>query len=365
MKQELGQVYSRSIKGISLLTLLLLLLPLVISSAYVISTLIMIGLFTIICTGMNMLMGYAGQISIGHAAFYGIGAYSSAYMTVTLGMPSVVGILVGALVAAVIAYLMGKPTLRLTGHYLALATLGFGVIVFILFKQMKGITGGLDGFTGIPSLQLLGFQFNTDFSYYYLVWILALLGIFLARNVIQSRVGRALRSIHSSEIASDSVGVDIRKYKLQVFIMSAVYAAIAGSLYAHYVSFINPFVFDSHASLNFLIMAVIGGSGSIWGGLVGAAVFVILGEGLKEVIPLIASNTSAQVEIVFFGILLVVLLIYMPEGFGPALQKLWNRFVPLNNGSKKSSRRQSVEIAADDQGKASAQAEGVAVDGKS
>lgn len=365
IKQDLSKMYNRRVTGILLLTLILLIVPVVISSAYVMSTLIMIGLFSIICTGMNILMGYAGQISIGHAAFYGIGAYSSAYVTATLGLPAWLGIVVGALLAAFIAYLMGKPTLKLTGHFLALATLGFGVIVFILFKQMKSITGGLDGFTGIPSLSLFGFTFTTDYSYYYLVWILALLGIFLARNMIHSRVGRALRSIHSSEIASDSIGVDTRKYKLQVFIMSAVYASIAGSLYAHYITFINPMVFDATASLNFLIMAVIGGSGSVWGGLIGAGVYIILGEGLKEVIPLFASGTSGEVEIVFFGVLLVVLLIYMPEGLGPGLQNLLSRTFSLIKGNRNNSGKQCMDgNTADEQKGLSGQAEGVAIDGK-
>ncbi len=331
MKPELRYLYNRSIKGFLLLALILLLIPLVVPSAYILSVLILIGLFTLVCTGMTMLMGYTGQISLGHAAFYGIGAYMSAYVTATLGLPGWLGILAGALLAALIAYIVGIPTLKLTGHYLALATLGIGVIFFIFFKQLKGITGGLDGFFGIPPLHLLGITFQTDFSYYYLVWIVALLGILLARNVIHSRVGRALRSIHSSEIAADSLGVDIQKYKLQVFVMSAVYAAIAGSIYAHYVTFINPMVFDSTASINFLIMSVAGGSGSIWGGLVGAGIFVVLGEGLKEIIPMFVGDVSSQVEIVFFGILLVFLLIYLPEGLAPGAARLWKR---LATGSK-------------------------------
>ncbi|MEB3101721.1 branched-chain amino acid ABC transporter permease [Ferviditalea candida] len=322
----LSQVYSRSVKGILLFTLILMLVPAFVSSSYFISVLILVGLYTLISTGMNMLMGFAGQISLGHAAFYGVGAYSSAYVTVKLGMPSIVGILVGVLLTAIIAFIVGIPTLKLTGHYLALATLGIGMIAFTFFKQWKDITGGLNGFFGIPALNLFGIEFDSEVKFYYLVWLIALLGILLTRNVVQSRVGRAFRAIHSSEIAANSIGVNIQKYKLQVFILSAVYASIAGSIYAHYVSFINPMLFESKMSIDFLIMSVIGGSGSIWGGLIGSAVFIILGEVLKDVIPMVMhTQSSDEFQIVFFGVMLVVLLIYMPEGLAPAFVKLRNK----------------------------------------
>jgi branched-chain amino acid transport system permease protein len=325
MKHDLRMIYNRSLKVPFLLGLVLLIFPFVIPSPYFLGMMVLIGFYTIVGTGLSLLMGYAGQISLGHAAFYGIGAYTSAIFTAKLGMPALGGIVAGALVAMVIAYIVGLPTLKLTEHYLALATLGFGVIVFIFFKQLKSLTGGLDGFFGIPSLNLFGFEFTTDLSYYYIVWPLALCGILFARNVIQSRVGRALRSIHGSETASNAIGVNIQKYKLQVFMMSAVYAAVAGSLYAHYVTFISPQLFEAMASIHFLIMVIIGGVANIWGGMVGAAVFVFLSEGLKEVVPLLMSHAGGEFEIVFFGILLVALLIYMPEGLVPSFEKVWKK----------------------------------------
>lgn len=344
MKGDLRKIYDRSLKGVLFLAGILFLIPIAVPSNYITSTLIMIGFYTLICTGLTMLMGYAGQISLGHAAFYGIGAYASAFVTVKMGLPGFVGILAGVLLAVLIAYIVGIPTLKLTGHYLALATLGFGVIVFIFFKQLKSFTGGLEGFSGIPSLNLFGFKFDTDLKYYYLVWVVAITGILLARNLIQSRVGRALRSIHGSEIASDSIGVDTRKYKLQVFVMSAVYASVAGSIYAHYISFINPMLFDANASIDLLIMSVLGGSGSIWGGFVGAGIFVLLGEGLKEVMPLIADRASDQAIIVFFGVLIVILLIYMPEGLAPGLEKLWKKRIRKVRGNGNGSNNQPVAM---------------------
>lgn len=327
-KSGISNVYTRSVKGIVFFALAFMIIPLFSPSAYILSTLIIIGLYGLICTGLSMLMGYAGQISLGHAAFYGIGAYSSAFVTVKMGLPSVAGIAVGILLAALIAYIVGIPTLKLTGHYLALATLGFGMIMFAIFKQLKGVTGGLEGFLNIPPLNFFGIKIDTDIKYYYFVWILVLVGILVTRNIIQSRVGRALRSIESSEVASDSIGVDTRKYKLQVFIMSAVFASVAGSIYAHYISFINPMLFNSNTSIHLLIMSVLGGGASIWGGLVGALTYVSLGEVLKEIMPIFVTTGSDEFKIIFFGIVLVVMLIYMPEGLASIFGKLRGKLFP-------------------------------------
>jgi len=329
IKPGISNVYTRSIKGIVLFALAFILIPLFSPSAYILSTLIIIGLYALICTGLSMLMGYAGQISLGHAAFYGIGAYSSAFVTVKLGMPSLVGMAVGILIAALIAYIVGIPTLKLKGHYLALATLGFGMIMFALFKQFKGITGGLEGFMNIPSLNFFGIEIDTDLKYYYFVWLLVLIGILVTRNIIHSRVGRALRSIESSEVASDSLGVNTKKYKLQVFVMSAVFASVAGSVYAHYISFINPMLFNSNTSIHLLIMSVLGGGASIWGGFVGALTYVSLGEVLKDIMPLFVSSGSDEFKIIFFGVLLVIILIYMPEGLAPMFGKLRAKLFPF------------------------------------
>ncbi|NGP57949.1 branched-chain amino acid ABC transporter permease [Paenibacillus thiaminolyticus] len=328
IKSGTGNVYNRSVTGIAVVALLLAIIPLFSPSAYILSTLVIIGLYSLVGTGLGMLMGYAGQISLSHAAFYGVGAYSSAFVTVKLGMPPLAGMAVGILLAALIAYIVGIPTLRLTGHYLALATLGFGMIMFALFKQLKGITGGLDGFLNIPSLSLFGLMIDTDVQYYYVVWCLALLGILAARNMIHSRVGRALRSIESSEIASASIGIDTQKYKLQVFVMSAVFASIAGSVYAHYISFINPMLFHSNASIQFLIMSVLGGGTSIWGGFVGALAYVTLGEALKDIVPFFLPNVSDEFNIIFFGMLLVGILIYLPDGLAPVIGKMMRKLRP-------------------------------------
>ncbi|OQP07500.1 branched-chain amino acid ABC transporter permease [Geobacillus sp. 46C-IIa] len=310
-------------------------LPFLVSgNNYLLSTLIIIGLYTLVSTGMTLLMGYAGQISLGQAAFYGIGAYASAYLTAHVGWSPWLAMAVGALLAALVAFVVGIPVFRLREHYLALATLGFGVIMFTLFKEWKAITGGLNGFFGIPPISALGISLQTDIQFYYLVWLFVFIGLWFAHNIVRSRVGRALRAIHGSEVAASSLGVNITKYKLQIFMISAVYASVAGSLYAHYVTFINPDLFSIVPSIYFLIMVVIGGTAGVWGGLVGAAVYVGLGEWLKAVVPLLLPDAGGEFEIVFFGLLLILMLMYMPSGLTDAMQKGMKRFLAMDGSQK-------------------------------
>ncbi|WP_082174310.1 branched-chain amino acid ABC transporter permease [Bacillus sp. FJAT-27231] len=323
---KVNDLYNRHYGGLFLFIVVLAIVPFFVNSFFL-SVLILVGLYAIVTTGLTMLMGYAGQISLGHAAFYGVGAYASAVMTGTHGMPGIVGVLVGVILSIVIAVLIGIPTLKLKENYLALATLGFGIIIFTFFKELKEITGGLNGFFGIPSFSLFGFSFDTDLKFYFLIWVLLIIGILFSKNVIDSRVGRALRSIHGSDIAANSIGVNIQQYKLKVFVLSAVYASVAGSLYAHYITFINPNLFTAMESINFLIMVVIGGSANIWGGMIGAIVYVLLNELLKDIVPVFFPNVGGEFQIVFFGVLLVAILIYMPQGLAPTLGKLWGRLV--------------------------------------
>ena len=325
-KKDLKKVYHNSFIGLIILPILIAVLPVVIPSSYILTVFIMVGIYALVCNGMTMLIGYAGQISLGHAAFYGIGAYSSAIISTTYGLSPWIGMIVGMIIAGIIAIIVGIPTFKLKGHYLALATLGFGIIVFTLFKEFRELTGGSNGFFGIPSINLFGFEFNSDLRYFYLVWVFVFIGIIFSRNIIHSRIGRALRSIEGSEIASDAVGVNIMKYKLQVFVLSAMFASLAGSLLAHYVSFINPDLFGAMTSIYFLIMVIIGGSKSIWGSVIGAATYVLLGELLKHFMPILLPNKGGEFEIVFFGILLVVTLIYMPNGLSPQLEKIFSKF---------------------------------------
>jgi branched-chain amino acid transport system permease protein len=325
-KKQLKKIYHNSLAAPLIFMVLLFSLPIFITSKYMITVFIMIGIYALVCNGMTMLTGFAGQISLGNAAFYGIGAYSSAIMTAHYGLSTWIGMIVGMALAALVALIVGIPTFKLKGHYLALATMGFGIIIYTAFKELKGLTGGSNGFFGIPPINLFGFQFTSDLHYFYLIWTFVIIGLIFSRNIIHSRIGRALRSIEGSEVASDAVGVNIKNYKLQVFMLSAMFASLGGSLLAHYVSFINPDLFGAMTSIYFLIMVIIGGSSRIWGSVVGAATYVLLGELLKQYLPVLLPSVGGEFEIVFFGVLLVVTLIYMPNGLVPQFEKLFSKF---------------------------------------
>ena len=282
---------------------------------YFISILVFLGINSIVTMGLCLLMGYAGQISLGHAAFFGIGAYSSGILTSQYSYHPVVAFFVGIFFSALVAFFVGKPTLRLKGHYMAVATLGFGEIFFIVFNELIFLTGGPSGLSGIPTLTFFG-QVLEGTAYLYLVWGFAFLLLIFSLNVINSRVGRALRAIHGGELAANAMGVDAARYKVQVFVLSAVYASIAGSLYAHFITFISPSSFGLMPSIMFLMMVVIGGAGTIWGALLGTAVLTSLPEYLRGL---------EDFEILAYGGILMAVLLFMPQGILEGMQKLLKR----------------------------------------
>jgi branched-chain amino acid transport system permease protein len=282
--------------------------------SYYFTLLTLIGLNVIVVLGLNLLMGYAGQISLGHAAFYGLGAYTSGILTTTCKADPWLALLAGLALSALVAVVVGIPALKLKGYYLAMATLGFGIIVGIVFQQMDWLTGGPSGLMGIPSFRLAGVQFDTPRSGFFLVWITVGLIVLLSLNIVDSRVGRALRAIHDSETAALAMGIDSQRLKLLIFVVSALYASLAGSLLAHTVNFIAPSTFGFMFSIKLVTMVVVGGMASIWGSLVGAAVLTILPELLA---------VFHDVEVVIFGLILMVVMIFMPRGLVRGLLDIW------------------------------------------
>ena len=276
--------------------------------------LIFIGIHAIVTVGLCLLTGYAGQISLGQAAFYGLGAYASGLLTTKFGLPSLLALVIGMVVTGAIAFVIGIPILKLRGHYLAMATLAFGSIVQLAFVELKDFTGGPSGLPGVPPLRIAGLVFDTDLKRYYLVLCAAIAVLVVARNVIRSRVGRALRSIHGSEVAAETLGVDTTKYKLQVFALSAVFASLAGSLYAHHLTLVSPSPFGFLASVEFLVMAAVGGLASIWGAPFGAAAVTLLTEAIRRIMPLLLHYASGEHEVIAYGLLLMAIMIFMPEG---------------------------------------------------
>jgi branched-chain amino acid transport system permease protein len=281
---------------------------------YQVFMLTLIGLYTMLTVGLSLVMGYAGQVSLGHATFYGLGAYGTALLSARLGLPSWLALAVAAALTAGLGYLLGIPIFRLRGHYLAMATLGLNVIFSLLVKNEADVTGGPSGFTNIPALAVGGFVFDNDTKMYYLVWAAALAVLWLSLNVVNSRVGWALRAIHTSEVAAEGLGVDANAYKLKVFGLAAGFAGLAGGLYAQTIHFISPSSFDLLVSIELVTMAAVGGLASVWGSVFGAATVVLLAQVIRDWIGEMLGTSAGEAEIILFGALLVVIMVFLPEG---------------------------------------------------
>ncbi|NLE73220.1 MAG: branched-chain amino acid ABC transporter permease [Actinobacteria bacterium] len=295
--------------GFITLAVVALAMPLLVADAYLLSILAFMATRFMVVIGLSLLLGQAGQISLGHAAFVAIGAYGSALLVTRLSMNPWLAMVVAAVLAAGVAGVIGIPTLKLKGHYLAMATLGFGEIVFILLVQLKGLTRGTDGITGIPPLTLGSLDFSQPRLYHVLVWLVALIVFRLALNLSESRVGRSLKALRRSELAAESLGVNASWRKLQVFMISAVFASLAGSFDAHYVQFISPDSYGITFSVILVCSVVIGGFRSVWGALWGTLATVILPEVIKRI-------HEDAVNLVF-GILLILIVVLLPVKSGP------------------------------------------------
>lgn len=277
--------------------------------------------FTMVAIGLVLLMGYAGQTSLGQNAMYGLGAYGSAILTAKQGWNPWLAMVASAVIAALVALVIGIPTFRLRGHFLALATLGLGVIASIIFNNAP-IGGGANGLSGIPPLQAFGTTLTTDTQFIYLGWGAALLVLLLARNLVTSRTGRALRAVQGSEAAAEAAGIRTIRFKVMVFMVSAVFASLAGSLFAHYSGFLSPSPFRILVSVELLVMAVVGGLRSVWGAPFGALAVVALNSLLDKYIPQLIPSASGDFQIIGFGIVLVVFLNFLPNGLADAARRL-------------------------------------------
>ncbi len=304
---------TRDRAALGLLALAIATLPSVASTAYVFNVLNIIGLYAIVTLGL-ILLGCSGLVSLGQAAFYGLGAYGSALLSRDLGWTPWVTIPLAAVAVAGVAYVVGLPTLRLADHFFVLATVAFGIIVNVLMVQLVPVTGGGNGLRDIPPLQIAGAPLTTDRQFYYPIWAAAFGTLILAANITSHRSGRALRAILGSEVGAASLGIDVSRYKMQVFVLSAAYAALAGALYAHYIRFISPSPFSLLASLFFLIMAAVGGLTNIWGGLFGAALVTILDQVIRAEIPRVFPRVGGEYQTAIYGILLVLIMIFFPRG---------------------------------------------------
>jgi branched-chain amino acid transport system permease protein len=305
-------------RGLLVLTAVAMLLPLLLPNAYLYDIAIAVALNAMACVALNLLIGYAGQISLGHAGFFALGGYGSAILCGHHGWPSWLAFLVGSAGVGLLAFIVGRPTLRLKGHYLAMATLGLGIIISIVLATEDRITGGPDGMT-VPPLVVLGWTVQGEPAWYALSCAGLLLTVWLSLNLVASPVGRALRALHGSEVAAQTLGIDAARAKLRVFVISAVIAAAAGALTAHHAAFITPAQSSFMHSVELVIMVVFGGMASIFGAVVGAAVLTLLPQLL---------TVLKDYEMVVFGAVLVGTMVFVPQGVVPALSQGWARWRP-------------------------------------
>ena len=293
----------------------LIITPALVTGRVSLSIFIFVGLFSLIVIGLTLLAGHAGQVSLGQAAFYGIGAYISAITTLRLGLPPVLGVMLAVTGAAFIAYLIGAPIFFLRGHFLVLGTLGLNIVVDVVIRNVQGLTGGPTGLTGIPPLSVGRTIIAGDRAYYYLIWTLVLVALWLGRNLIHSRIGRALAAIRASEVAAATLGINPAFYKARMLALSAAFAGLAGALYVHYLGFVSPSPFAFNFSIDLLVMSVLGGIAYLPGAVLGTAVLTVLREVLRTIMPrLLGTGASAEYEIVVFGLLLALVVVLAPGG---------------------------------------------------
>lgn len=296
--------------GLLLLGLVLVAVPWLLPNSFYFDVAIRALLNAMVCVGLNLLIGYAGQISLGHAGFLGIGAYATAILVSDdFGWPPALALAAGGLAAAALAFVVARPILRLKGHYLAMATLGLGIIISIVINTEEEFTGGPDGIMVNP-LNLFGFTVDGEWTWYWLVAVALVVSVWLALNLIESPIGRALRAIHGSEVAAEVAGVDTTRFKVLIFVMSALLAAIAGSLGAHYGAFITPADVGFFRSIELVTMVVLGGMASVYGAVVGAVILTVLPQLLTG---------FQDYEHMVFGAILMLTMIFMPRGLVPSL----------------------------------------------
>lgn len=287
-------------------------------SGYLMNLFVVTALFTLPALGLSLLMGYTGQISLGHAAFVGLGAYGTAILVKATGMSPWLTIAAAVALTTLAAWAIGWLVFRLRGHHLAMATLAFGIIVHVATVELKTITGGQDGLSAIPSLEILGYRLGSDAAIFPFVWVVCIGAILLAENLVRSPAGYAMQAVAENEAVAASLGIAPDRIKRRIMALSGVYAAVGGALYAHYLGYISPSPFDVGFSIKLLLMVALGGFAGIWSVLFGVFFVVLTGEALKP---------FGNYDVVLYGALLVIVMIWCPRGLLDGLNMLWRSAV--------------------------------------
>ncbi len=289
----------------------LLIFPLIWSDSHFQHLMVLAGIHAMLALGLTLFLGYAGQISLGQAAFFGIGAYTTAILTTRYACPSIFAFLASAVVAAFFAFLIGRPILKLKGYFLALATLGFGEIFLVLVRESSSLTGGVIGIFGIPFFSIAGFIFDTYLKQYYLVWTVLTGLVLFSKNLIRSKMGRAALAVAASEDGASSVGIDVARIKLGFFVIGAAFAGLAGSLFASVMSTANPETFSLNLSVLIVMMVILGGMGNLYGPIAGAIFLTFLISQLSR---------YQEYSLPIYGVILILFLNFFPDGIGTRLR---------------------------------------------
>lgn len=303
------KLLSAHFRSLLLLAAVLCLLPSALSNSYQYDVVIRIAMNAMLVIGLNLLIGYTGQISLGHAGFFGIGAYASGILTTQFNWQPLLAMLAGAAAVGVLSFVIARPVLKLKGHYLAMATLGLGIIISIVITNESAYTGGPDGIA-VGALSVFGFEVVGEKLWYAIAAVGLVATAWLALNLVDSPSGRALQAIHGSEIAAQVAGVNTTRVKVRIFVVSAVIASLVGSLNAHYVGFVTPGLAGFFHSIELVTMVVVGGMASVMGSVIGAAILTMLPQVL---------STFEGWETMIFGAILMATMIFLPKGIVPTL----------------------------------------------
>ena len=306
--------YKSNMLWYGLLLVILLLFP-QFTGNYWTYNLTLAGIYCIVALGLNILTGYTGQISLGHAAFFAIGAYAVGYLSTTLGWSYWIALPSAGILAATAGLVVAVPALRLSGLYLAMATMGFGFIVEQIIVQWKSVTGGANGLL-VNRPEIGSWSLNTDNSYYYLVLAVVTLFVLLTKNLTRSPAGRAFVAVRDSEVAAQTMGIPLARVKIQAFAVSAFYTGVAGGLFAPLINFIGPDNFSIVESINFIVMIIVGGLGSIHGAIFGAIFITLLSEFIRVGKDLIPAFLREQVgfQTAVYGLVLMLFILFEPGG---------------------------------------------------
>jgi len=302
-----------NLTSVLILCALIAIAPFFITKGYIMSIMVFVGIHAIVVLGLVLLQGYTGQISLGHSAFFAIGAYVSAILATSLHLPPVLTIIVGTVLSMLFSIVIGFATLRIKGDYLALATLAFGLLVYRLIVEFSELTGGYGGYRDIPKLPIGFLPFKKDVAYYSVVWLFVVIVFVFVNHITKSPYGLFMRGVQKDEVAVSVLGINVFKLKMKVLLFSAAVTGFAGALYTHYVTFISPEVFLIDRSILFLMMVIVGGSQYSWGGIIGAVFLTFIPEYLK---------TYQDISIGMYGLVMMLVILYFPGGIASISTKL-------------------------------------------